>query len=147
MALITISRQTFIGGQELGEQVAKRLGYRYYTREDLVAEAARKGIPVSMLEEAASKPPGLIEDIQGERDRYVACITMLLCEKALQENIVYNGHAGHMLLLGIPNILRINVIADMEYRVRSVRKRFGYSRMEARRYIKNVDEKRDHNRF
>jgi cytidylate kinase len=143
MAVITISRQTFIGGQELGTHLARKLGYDYVTREDLAAEAEAMGVEVGRLRDSITKPPGLRQELRRERDRYVACITMLLCKRCLERNIVYNGHAGHMLLLGVPNILRISVVADLEYRINLVTERLGYSRREAKEYILGVDVVRD----
>ncbi len=143
MSVITISRQTFTGGEVLGKHLAEELSYRYVTREDLFAEAETMGVPVHLLLDAFRKPPGAVEKVLGERDRYVSCVTMLLCEKALQENIVYNGHAGHMLLLGIPHLLRVNVVADMEYRLDAVRTKYTCNRAEAQDYIRRVDEDRD----
>ncbi len=143
MAVITLSRQTFLGGQELGKHLAQKLGYNYLTREDLAHEAEEMGVDASRLRESITKPPGVRQELRRERDRYVACITMLLTERMLRDNIVYNGHAGHMLLLGVPNILRMYVVADLEYRVNWVTERLGYSRREAKEYIKGVDVIRD----
>jgi len=143
MAVVTISRQTYLGGKELGRNLADKLGYTYYTLEELAAEAVAAGVDVERLRASVTKPPGVRQELRRERDRYVACVTRILCEKILHDNIVYNGHAGHMLLLGIPNILRIAVVADLEFRIRLVHDELGYSRKEAREYIRGVDVIRD----
>jgi len=143
MAVVSISRQTFLGGQELGRHLADKLGYTYFTREELSDQAEALGVNVQRLRDAVTRPPGVRQELRRERDRYVACITMLLCEKILSEDIIYNGHAGHMLLLGIPNILRISVVADLEFRINFVHHELGYSRREAKEYIKGIDVVRD----
>ncbi len=143
MAVVSISRQTFLGGQELGRHLAEKLGYTYFTREELSDQAEALGVNVKRLRDAVTRPPGVRHELRRERDKYVACITMLLCEKILKEDIVYNGHAGHMLLLGIPNILRLSVVADLEFRINFVHHELGYSRREAKEYIKGIDVVRD----
>lgn len=143
MAVVSIARQTFIGGNELGAHLAKKLGYAFVTREDLAQEAENLGLDVQRLRDSITRPPGVRQELRRQRDRYVACITMLLCEKILQGDIVYSGHAGHMLLLGIPNIFRISVVANLEYRINLVHDQLGYSRKEAKEYIKGVDVVRE----
>jgi len=143
MSVITISRGTFTGGQELAARLAKKLGYQYMSREDLSEQAIKLGVPVGKLQTAMVKPPRVYRRLGRERDQYLACITMILCEKILEGDIVYLGHTGHMLLPGIPNILRIRVLADSEYRINSVMQRLNLSREKAKEYIKDVDADRD----
>ena len=44
MAIITISRGTFSGGQSLAEYVAGKLGYRCLAREVLIEAARQYGV-------------------------------------------------------------------------------------------------------
>jgi cytidylate kinase len=143
MSVITISRGTFTGGQELAGDLAKKLGYRYLSREDLSEQAIKLGVPVGKLQTSMVKPPRVYRRLGRERDQYLACITMILCEKILEGDLVYLGHTGHMLLTGIPNILRIRVLADSEFRINSVIQRLKLSREKAKEYIRDVDADRD----
>jgi cytidylate kinase len=143
MAIIAVSRGTLAGGRELATHLAEKLGYSYVSREDLTEEATKLGVPVGKLQMAMVKPPRVYQRLGRERDQYLACMTMLLCEKALSGDTVYCGHTGHLLLPGVPNILRIRVLADPEYRITSVMQRLKLSREKAKRYIQNVDADRD----
>lgn len=143
MSVITISRGTFTGGQELAASLAKKLGYRFLNREELSEQAIKLGVPAGKLQTSMVKPPRVYQRLGRERDQYLSCITMILCERILEGDLVYLGHTGHMLLAGIPNILRIRVLADSEYRTRSVMQRFSISREKAKEYIGNVDSDRD----
>ncbi|UCE67247.1 MAG: cytidylate kinase family protein [Candidatus Zixiibacteriota bacterium] len=143
MSVITISRGTFTGGQELASHLAKKLGYQYMSREDLSEQAIKLGVPVGKLQTSMVKPPRVYRRLGRERDQYLACITMILCEKILEGDIVYLGHTGHMLLPGIPNILRIRVLADSEFRINSVIQRLNLNREKAKEYIRDVDADRD----
>ncbi len=143
MAVIAVSRGTFAGGRELATHLAEKLGYSYVSREDLTEEAIKLGVQVGKLQMAMVKPPRVYRRLGRERNQYLACMTMLLCEKALSGDIVYCGHTGHLLLPGVPNILRIRVLADPEYRITSVMQRLKLDREKAKRYIQNVDADRD----
>jgi cytidylate kinase len=143
MSVITISRGTFSGGKELASRLAQMLGYNYVTREELTDQATKMGVPVGRLQMAMVKPPRVYQRMGRERDQYLACMTMLLCEKILNENIVYQGHTGHMLLPGVPNVLRIRVLADLEYRIKAVMQQLKVDREKAKKYISDVDSDRD----
>ncbi|MGB9736313.1 MAG: cytidylate kinase family protein, partial [bacterium] len=49
MAIITISRGTFSGGQMLAECLAKKLGYKSISREILIEAAEKYGISENNL--------------------------------------------------------------------------------------------------
>lgn len=59
MATITISRDTFSGGQSLAECVAERLGYRCLSRELLLEAARQYGVLEERLSEALTRRPEL----------------------------------------------------------------------------------------
>jgi len=143
MAIITISRGTYSGGRELASKLASMLGYKYLPREDLSDRATKMGVPVGKLQMAMVRPPRVYQRLARERDQYLACITMLLCEEALQGDVIFQGHTGHLLLPGVPNILRVRVLAELEYRIRAVMADHGLSREKAKDYILNVDSDRD----
>ena len=64
---------------------------------------------------------------------------MLICERALRENLVYAGRSGHLLLPGVTHILRIRVVADMETRIKAVMQRLRLGREKAKEYIEAGD--------
>lgn len=143
MSLITISRGTYSGGHELAQQLASALGWQYVSREQVSEEAQRCGVPVDRLQEAIHKPPRSYEEVAQERLAYLACVRVQLCDKVLAGGVVYDGHAGHMLLSGVPNILRVRVVADLDFRTHVVMHTMGKSYREALDYIAHVDMDRD----
>ena len=143
MALISVSRGTNMGGNKLSRKLADDLGYTYVTREELADEARRWGVPVDKLQDAVHQPPIKFHELRQERLAYLNCIRVILCDRVLSESIVYDGHAGHMLLSGIPNVLRVRVIADLDFRVHAVMQDMGMSFAEARKYVAYIDLDRD----
>ena len=143
MAIISISRGTFSGGKALAERVADRLGYPCLGREEILLEAGKEyGISERELTEAVNQPPPFWQQVPGKRIAYLMCLTAALLKQARDGNLVYHGHAGHFLLSGISHLLRIRVIADMEYRIRSAMERMNLKRDEAIVYIERVDRER-----
>jgi cytidylate kinase len=142
MAIITISRGTFSGGQQLAECVAEKLGYRCVSGEMLLKAASEYGVTEEELSRALSKKPGILERLTSERDQYLAYIRATLFKEAKNDNLVYHGHAGHLLLEGIPHVLRVRIIANIEFRIKALSDHHSLNREDALQFIKRVDEER-----
>ncbi len=142
MQIVCISRGSYSRGTELAESLAGKLGYQCLGREELVEEANKNGIPVGKLEVAILKPHHFSERLDLLKEHFQALATMVLCERALSDSIVYHGHTGHLLLPGVGHVLRARVVADMEYRIKSVMGRLNLSREKAKEYIQKVEEDR-----
>ncbi len=142
MAIVAVSRGTFSGGEALAKAVAERLGYRCISREELVAVAQAYGVPAAELTAAMEKRPSLLERVAGERTVYLKFLRAALCEQARGDKLVYHGHLGQLLLPGIPHVIGVRVIAELEFRLRAVEKQQQLSRKEALAYIQKVDRER-----
>lgn len=144
MAIITISRGTFSGGERIAELLGKRLGYTTVSREIILSAAAEYGVPEKKLDAAIEKEPNLKEyfawDI--DRSRYLSFIQAELCKKAKNDNIIYHGHGGHMLLKGISHVIKVKVIASMEQRISFAMEHNELTREEAIQYIHHIDRQR-----
>jgi cytidylate kinase len=140
--IITISRGSFSGGTVLAECVAEKLGYRLVSREVLAEAAARYGVTEEKLAQALERAPGLWERLGHDRQLYFVYIQAALCEFLEEDNVVYHGHAGHLLLRGINHVLRVRLIAPMDYRVGAAMASLRCSRDEAKTHVRRVDEER-----
>jgi cytidylate kinase len=142
MAIITISRGTFSGGESLAECVAQRLGYHRINGEVLGETARQYGIREEKLCEAINEAPGVIKHLHSEKKRCLACLRAALIREVKDDNAVYHGHAGHFLLDGVPHLIRVKVVANMELRIRALTEHSNLTREEAIQLIKTLDEKR-----
>ncbi len=145
MAIVTISRGTLSGGEALANCLSERLGWPALSREVIREAASRYGIAENLLTEQMDKSPGLIRRrlLKGEDARlYLVAIQAALAERALEGNFVYHGHAGHLLLKELPSVLKVRLLAPMEYRIRMVMEKQGISESEAKNHIEVVDKGR-----
>lgn len=142
MQIICVSRGSNSRGKEFAEAFARKLGYSCVGREDLVEEAVKAGIAVSKLELAMAKQATFSEHLAAAKEHYQALLTSILCERAFRENIVYHGRTGHLLLRGIGHVLRIRVVAGMEYRIKAVMRQTGLSHSKAAEFIEKVGDDR-----
>lgn len=142
MQIVCVSRGSQSRGEEFAEKLAAKLGYECIGREQLLEEASRRRIPIGKIETAIIKPHTFSENLATEMEHYKALATSILCERALERDIVYHGRTGHLLLPGVEHILKIRVVADMEYRIQHIMHKFTVSRAKARAYIERVEEDR-----
>ncbi len=142
MQIICISRGSQSRGKEFAENLATKLGYECLSREQLLEEASNRRIPVGKLETAIIKPHIYSEKLALELEHYKALATSILCEKALNGNVVYHGRTGHLLLPGITHILKLRVVSETENRIESVMTKLQLPRDKARRYLEQVDDDR-----
>jgi cytidylate kinase len=145
MAIVTISRGTLSGGEALAECVAGRLGIPPISREVIRDAASRYGIAENLLDQQLNRVPSLIQRRFGgteERRLYLIAVQTALAERARDGDFVYHGHAGHLLLKKLPGVLKVRLIAPLQYRVRKVMEKQGFSEDEAAKHIEQVDRNR-----
>lgn len=144
MKIITISRGSFAGGKAVAEAVGHRLGIAVLGRESVLARAAKDyGISEEELTQALDAPPSFWSQVLGHRSTYVKCVTAVLLEYAGEEgNLVYHGNVGHLLLFDLSHVLRVRVVADMDFRIRAAMEKTTLGREGAVSYILRVDRER-----
>ena len=104
MSIIAISRGTKSGGLELADRLSKRLGYRTLSREEVIAESAKRfNVMEEFLQMKLDKTPSLWQKFTNEYERYICFIRCALLQAVKQDHVIYHGHAGQFLLEGVPN--------------------------------------------
>jgi cytidylate kinase len=142
MSIITISRGSMSGGQALATCLSAALGAPCIGRELVVEAAAKLGVSEEVISQKLERSPGLWERMTHERRIYVTALQAALAEHVAGGNLVYHGFADHLLLSGVPAVLRVRLIAPLEMRVRAVMGQHKLTREAAARYIDEIDEDR-----
>ncbi len=142
MPIITISRGSYSRGKEVAEKVAEKLGYDCLSR-DVVLEAAKQlHIPEVKLIRALHDAPSILDRLIGGKEKYVAEFRNVLLGFLKKDDIVYHGLAGQFFLKGVPHVLKVRILADIDYRVQEEMKRENISEKEAHRILTSDDEER-----
>ena len=142
MAVITISRQSGSGGEEVARQIAGRLGYRLVERELINQAALRAGAPevaLAMIDELNLF--GL--SLTGEDCRaYLAAVKTVMEELAAAGNVVIVGRAGQVILADEPQSLHILILAPIELRAEHLARQCDISAKAALERVKSSDRHR-----
>ncbi len=149
--IVTISREYGSGGREIGQKLAKELGYAFYDKELLKLVSEKSGIQEKVLQKAdetASNPlfapyyPPSI-DPGSLNDRVFKMQADLIREKADAENCVIVGRCANFVLEDRENVLRVFIYADLDKRINRIMSRNGIAdRDVALKLIKKIDKQR-----
>jgi cytidylate kinase len=142
MGIVTISRGSYSRGIEIAEKLAKKLGYECISREVLLEASKEFNIPEVKLVHAIEDAPSIFDHIKDGKRRYVSFIREAFLEYIQKDNIVYHGFAGHFFTKEIPNILKVRIIANMDFRVNVLMERENISEEKARKLLYKIDVER-----
>jgi len=139
VAIITISRGSKSGGQQMAECLAAQLQYPIVGREIVQEAASRLGVSDEALSHQMEHAPKLWDRNAATRRLYVAAVQATLAEHVAEGDLVYHGLAGQLLLRGLPAVLRVRLIAPRERRVRTLVETHQMDESSAEEFIKHVD--------
>lgn len=142
MAIITISRGSATGGLLLAEGLSKTLNYKLVRREDILQGTAKFGIAAAKLEKFLFGPPTFSDDFKHDIRNYIAFFQAALCEYIQEDDVIYLGNVGHLLLRDIACVLRIRLIAPPEFRIKKLIEREQMTAEQASAYIDKIDAQR-----
>ncbi len=143
MAIITISRGSYSKGKEVAEKVAECLeGYECLSREVILEASDRYHIPEIKMVKAIHDAPTILERFNHNKQVFTAYYQSALTRAVQKDNVVYHGLAGHLLLKGVPHVIKVRIIADLEDRIQNEMKREGISAQRARDSLLKDDQER-----
>jgi len=142
MSIVTISRGSYSWGKEVAEKVARKLGYDCLARDVLIEASKEFDIPEVKLLHAIEDGPSFFDRFSHRKEQYVSYIQAGILRHLCKDRVVYHGLAGHFFVKGIPHVLKVRIIADLEDRVKLVMERDRVSGKEALRFLKKIDEQR-----
>lgn len=142
MSIITISRGSYSKGKEIAENLAKNLGYECISRDILLEASDHFNIPEIKLIRALHDAPSILNRFTYGKEMYVNFIREAFLEHIQKDNIIYHGLAGHFFIQGVPNILKVRIVANIENRVKEEMKRENIDEKKARYLLMKDDEER-----
>ena len=142
MTIVTISRGTYSRGKKVAEKLAGALNYECLSRE-IVLEASKEfNIPEIKLVRAIHDAPSVLDRFSYGKERYIAFFRAALFKHLQRDNIIYHGLAGQAFLQTIPHVMKIRIIADLEFRIQEEMKREKISAELARHTLVKDDAER-----
>jgi cytidylate kinase len=161
MAVVTISRQFGAGGRTLAERLCERFGFHLvdeFVIDEMACKAKVSGDWLSAVEkEASNSILGLISSIVSrgliyrtptvpgegfERQKYIAFLETIMTPMAHKGGYVLLGRGSQLVLKNHPKAVHILLVAEYEDRLQFMIRRYGLTRPEAEKMIKEKEKQR-----
>lgn len=142
MGIITISRGSYSRGIEIAQKLSQKLGYECISREVLLKASKDFNVPETELLHAIHDAPSVFDRMKDGKKNYMAYIREAFLDHIQKDNVVYHGYAGHFFTREIPNILKVRIIANMDFRIKVLMERENISEEEARKHLYKIDIER-----
>ena len=150
--IITISREFGIGGRFIGEEVAKKLGMKYYDRDIIGQIAEKSGFSPEYIQENAELSPkkGLFayafagRDITGKsvEDMVYEVQRKVILEIAEKESCVIIGRNADFILNDRDDVLNVFIHGDKAEKVKRICKLYNVTEADALKMMVDIDKRR-----
>ncbi len=129
-------------GRKVGEETARRLGYRMVWREVINEAALRAGVPEMAL--ATIDELGLLglKPSTANQEAYLQAVRQVLFELVEVENIVIVGRAGQMILREREGVLHVRVVSPLPVRIERTATDMKLDISAAKRLVEQSDRAR-----
>lgn len=135
MAVIFISCGTQSGVQALITRLYDHKGINCISRQDLIKEVSSHGEWATQVIDQLSDATYSYENFTRNRRTYIVLMRKALLEKIREDNVIYYGIYGHLLVPRFKHFVRIRVNAPLYMRVPLTMERLRCDEKSAREYI------------
>lgn len=150
--IITISREFGSGGRFIGEEVAKKLGMKYYDRDIIGQIAEKSGFSPEYIQENAELSPkkGLFayafagRDITGKsvEDMVYEVQRKVILEIAEKESCVIIGRNADFILNDRDDVLNVFIHGDKAEKIKRICKLYNVTEADALKMMVDIDKRR-----
>ena len=149
--IITISREFGSGGRFIGEEVAKKLGMKYYDRDIIGQIAEKSGFSPEYIQENAELSPkkGLFayafagRDITGKsvEDMVYEAQRKVILEIAEKESCVIIGRNADFILKDRDDVLNVFIHGDRAEKIKRICKLYNVTEADALKMMLDIDKR------
>ncbi len=140
MSVIGMFSSVFCKAEHVADQVRASTGLKALSDEDIVSAAHNlSGIAADRIQRAFSAKPSLFNKFTHEKEASIAYMRLALANMMTQENLIISGYAVHLIPTAISHLLRVALIADMDYRLSVAAETDGLDEKEAIKRLRDHD--------
>lgn len=141
MSVITLFSGNFCNEEAFLQEVQEKTGCRLIKEQEILSRAASlSGMPEEKIEGAFSAKSSIFNTFTHEKERATAHLRMALSEFLVDDNLLIQGFAGHLIPKTITHVMSVCLISDLKHRIASALESDKYSEKEAKGLIKKHDE-------
>ncbi|MDM8537354.1 response regulator [Desulfobacterales bacterium HSG17] len=139
MSVITLFSGNFCNEEAFLSEVQEKTACRLIKEQEILSRAASlSGMPENKLQGAFSAKPSIFNSFTHEKERAIAHLRMALSEFLVEDKLLVQGFAGHLIPKTISHVMSVCLISDVKHRMSAASDK--YSEKEALGLIKKHDE-------
>lgn len=141
MSVIGMFSSAFCRAKHVADQVQTSTGLKALSDEDVVSAAHNlSGIAVEKIRRSFLAKTSLFNKFTHEKEASIAYLRLALANLMTQDNLFISGFSVHLIPATISHLLRVALIADMDYRLAVAAETEGLAEKEAIKRLRNHDE-------
>lgn len=145
MAIITLSRPYGSGGTLFAHELAKELNYTYIDKNycGIIGDEVKHCLTYfGQEDEEAPELISRITELMNNKSFYKINLYLTIYSLALKNNVIFVGRGSNIILEGIPNVLSLQIVGDLEDRIKAIAevKNLGYD--DALKLINKMDSEK-----
>jgi len=143
MPVIGIFSGTFCNQEPVVQELHKQIGYEIAFDSDIVKKASNLcGISETKIERAFSAKTSVFNNFTHEKERSIAHIKLAVAQTLSKNDVIFSGFSSLLIPQRITHVLRICLIADLQFRKETAEAQMQLSEKDAAALIRNQDEER-----
>jgi len=140
MPIITLVSGIFCDKQSVLDKLVAESNYAVVNDDDIVEKvAAITGMEARKIRRAFSVKTSVFNKFTHEKECSIAHMRLAVAEIMAEEGLIIDGLAGHLIPQMIDHVLRVCLVADMQFRVANAIESGVANEKEARRRIREAD--------
>ncbi len=143
MPVITLFSGTFCREQTVLDTLTSLTEYQLFSDEQVIGTATGlSGMPRKKMERAFSGKTSVFNKFTHEKERATSYLKLAAAQELSRDNLIFSGFSSHLIPASINHVLRVCLIADMEFRVSEAIRDAGISPKDATKLIHGQDEEK-----
>jgi len=143
MPIITLFSGSFCGKGPVLKELISQTGYTFISDDMLLPTAHELSeMPVQRIQRAFSSKTSVFNTFTREKERAISYLKLALAQKLSQDNLIVAGFSTQLIPTQMNHVLRVCLIADMQFRTSRAAEIEGLSSKETTKLIHQRDEDR-----
>lgn len=143
MSVITIFSGAYCNHDLILQEVVDSTGYKLLTDHDFVPTAAEaSNVDGDKIQRAFEPKTSVFNKFTHEKERSIAYLKLAVADALVADNLLISGFCAALVPATISHVLRVCLIAEIKFRIKTAAENLGFSEKEAVRSIYREDESR-----
>ncbi len=140
---IAVFSADFCRGNSVIKEFLERTGLKLVTDNNVVARASEiSGMAEAKIEKTFSAKVSAMNRLTHEKERAFVALRLAMADFLREDNLLLSGYLSHLIPRGATHILKVCLVARLQYRVEEAISKQGLTEKNSRKLIARLDGER-----